>query len=363
MNKVLRIVACVLAVVATVVIGYVVVTEVEPKTNVADNQQQDDLNNARKAYIENPDLFECSWSSEFDVPDWMTDYNEKLAAYADTDGRMMSVFHKGDFKHYPENSIEAVISAIKMGADAVEVDLCLTKDKVVVLMHDATDLSRSTDWFAKNGTNGLPKSQKVGDWTLAELQQLNLVMEDGSETDYIIPTFEEVLSVCKGRTKLVLDKTDDWAWKQDVHPLIEKYEAWDTCILPRTYSFSNKNNIAKVLKAAGGGSGIYAFEDIGTASSNGWEEVVSKVKDSGNDYILYWAASSVTKQTIEKTSQDLSKIAGTIRIFAQNHKSMGGNETDKYWSYLWENGVNIVLSDEGMSLQKYIAANFEPTAY
>ena len=40
-----------------------------------------------------------------------------------------------------------------MGADAVEVDLCLTKDKVVVLMHDATDLSRSTDWFAKNGTN------------------------------------------------------------------------------------------------------------------------------------------------------------------------------------------------------------------
>ena len=76
MNKFLRIVACVLAVVTVVVIGYVVESEVGFGTNVEENQQQDqqrqELKKARQAYIENPDLFECSWSSEFDVPDWMT---------------------------------------------------------------------------------------------------------------------------------------------------------------------------------------------------------------------------------------------------------------------------------------------------
>lgn len=357
MKKSLKLLMCILVVVA-------VFCGCGGKDSKGNNNQQDaNKKKERQAYIENPDLFQCSWESEFDVPDWMTDYNEKVAAYADTDGRMLSVFHKGDTMYYPENSIEAVISAIKMGADAVEVDLCLTKDKVVVLMHDVTDLSRSTDWITKNGQDGLPKSQNVNDWTLAELQKLNLVMEDGSLTDYIIPTFEEVLSVCKGRTKLVLDKTDDWAWKQDVHPLIEKYEAWDTCILPRTYSFSNKNNIAKVIKSSGGTTGVYAFEDIGTGNASTWESTVTKVKESGHDYILYWATSSVTKQTIEKTSPYLSKIAGTIRIFAQNHEAMGGNETDNYWTYLWENGVNVVLTDKGLNLQKFIAGKFEPTAY
>ena len=51
---------------------------------------------SREMNIENPDLFQCSWSSEFDVPAWMTDYNEKLAAYAEADGRMMSAFHRGE---------------------------------------------------------------------------------------------------------------------------------------------------------------------------------------------------------------------------------------------------------------------------
>lgn len=307
---------------------------------------------SREIYIENPDLFQSSWKSEFDVPTWMTDYNEKVAAYADTDGRMMSVFHRGDTLFYPENSIEAIISAMKMGADAVEIDLCLTKDNIVVLTHDLSNLSSTTDWLVKNGKDGLPTSKKVCDWTLAELQQLHLVMKDGTLTDYIIPTFEEALRVCNGRTKLMLDK-EDWDWNRDVYPLIEKYAAWDTCIPPRTYSFSYKNSIAV--------SGMYAFEDIRISSCAEWKKSVSEMKSSGTNYIAYWPTLRVTKTLIEESSPGLSQVAGTIRIFGQNHSSVGGNETPSHWNYLWENGVNIVLTDEGLNLQKYIAENFEPT--
>ena len=317
---------------------------------------------SREIYIENPDLFECSWKSELDVPTWMTDYNEKLAAYADTDGRMMSVFHRGDTIYYPENSIEAIISAMKMGADAVEIDPCLTKDNIVVLMHDLSDLSSTTDWLVKNGKNGLPTSKKVCDWTFSELQKLHLVMKDGTLTDYIIPTFEEALHVCNGRTKLMLDK-EEWDWNRDVYPLIEKYAAWDTCIPPRTYSFSYKNSIAEAIKSTSGVSGMYAFEDIRISSCAEWKKSVLEMKSSGTNYIAYWPTLRVTKTLIEESLPGLSQVAGTIRIFGQNHSSVGGNEIASHWNYLWENGVNIVLTDEGLNLQKYIAENFEPTKY
>lgn len=98
----------------------------------------------RDEYIANPDKFLCSWVMEFDVPDWLRDFEEKKAAFADPDGRMISCFHRGDGEYYPENSIEGIISAIQMGADNLELDLRLTKDGVVVLMHDAT-LNRTTD--------------------------------------------------------------------------------------------------------------------------------------------------------------------------------------------------------------------------
>ena len=46
--------------------------------------------------------------------------------------------HRGDWRNYPENSIGAIESVIRMGADIVEIDLKLTKDSVLVLSHDRT---------------------------------------------------------------------------------------------------------------------------------------------------------------------------------------------------------------------------------
>ena len=46
--------------------------------------------------------------------------------------------HRGDWRNYPENSIPAIESIIRMGADIMELDLKLTKDSVLVLSHDWT---------------------------------------------------------------------------------------------------------------------------------------------------------------------------------------------------------------------------------
>ena len=51
--------------------------------------------------------------------------------------------HRGDWRNFPENSLEAIDNAVKMGVDIVELDVQRTKDGQLVLMHDPT-LNRTT---------------------------------------------------------------------------------------------------------------------------------------------------------------------------------------------------------------------------
>ncbi|MFF7990951.1 glycerophosphodiester phosphodiesterase [Kitasatospora xanthocidica] len=52
--------------------------------------------------------------------------------------RVRAVAHRGDPYRHRENTLPSVESALAAGADAVEVDVQLTRDKVPVLLHDRT---------------------------------------------------------------------------------------------------------------------------------------------------------------------------------------------------------------------------------
>lgn len=71
------------------------------------------------------------------------------------------IAHRGDSKHYPENTLEAFLSAVHMGVDVIETDVHLTKDGKLVVWHDE-DLARNTDG-----------SGIIEDHTLAEVKSLD----------------------------------------------------------------------------------------------------------------------------------------------------------------------------------------------
>ena len=103
--------------------------------------------------------------------------------------------HRGDWRNYPENSIPAIESIIRMGADIMELDLKLTKDSVLVLSHDKT-LDRCTTG------KGL-----VSDYTLDEIKQLRLKRAHGVATDSLrMPTLREALECCKDRICVNVDQ-------------------------------------------------------------------------------------------------------------------------------------------------------------
>ncbi len=164
--------------------------------------------------------FVPSWSSEFTVPAWMTDYEEKLYALTCPTGRMTADAHRGDVQNYPENSLEGILSAIMMGCDVIEIDIRLTKDNIMVLMHDAT-LKRTTDWSKKAGKNGLPTSANIEDWTYEQLLELRL-LHNGKTTDCKIPTLYEAALLFPGRAQIHFDcKLDEIDKNTDVYLLAE----------------------------------------------------------------------------------------------------------------------------------------------
>lgn len=112
--------------------------------------------------------------------------------------QVMVVAHRGDWRNAPENSIQAIEGAIKMGVDMVEIDIRKTKDGHLVLMHDKT-LDRTT-----NGTG------KIAEWTLDSLKTLRLRNGQGRVTPFTIPTLEEAMLAAKGKILVNLDKCYDY---------------------------------------------------------------------------------------------------------------------------------------------------------
>ncbi len=106
------------------------------------------------------------------------------------------VAHRGDWRYAPENSIAAIEHSIKVGVDVVELDLQLTKDSVLIVMHDSK-LERTT-----TGTGS------VHEWTMDSLRTLKLKNGCGIKTKHHIPTLEEALLAAKGKVLVNLDKAD-----------------------------------------------------------------------------------------------------------------------------------------------------------
>src|SRR5262245_36866007 len=59
-------------------------------------------------------------------------------------GKKLLIAHRGASAYAPEHTIEAYRLAIEQGADFVEQDLQITKDGVLICLHDLT-LERTTD--------------------------------------------------------------------------------------------------------------------------------------------------------------------------------------------------------------------------
>lgn len=108
--------------------------------------------------------------------------------------RPLIVAHRGDNAHYPENTLAAFESAMRQGADALELDVHLTREGELVVHHDYT-LGRTV---AGEGP--------ISDYSLAELKVLDAGSWFGPAfAGERIPTLGEVMTLGRGQVRFELE--------------------------------------------------------------------------------------------------------------------------------------------------------------
>ena len=100
---------------------------------------------------------------------------------------MLRIGHRGAAGHVLENTLGSIEKAIELGVDYVEIDLHLTRDGHVVVLHDAT-VDRTTNGHGR-----------IKDFTLAQLRRIK------TKDSQYVPTLEEVLELTDGQVGLMLE--------------------------------------------------------------------------------------------------------------------------------------------------------------
>jgi glycerophosphoryl diester phosphodiesterase len=123
------------------------------------------------------------------------------------------VAHRGASAYAPENTVPAFVLAAEQGADFVEFDLQMTKDRAVVCLHD-NSLERTTDVeelfpdrFRPTGADPkAPRRWMIEDFTLAEIKRLDAgSWFDAKFRGTRIPTFAETIDALRGRSGLFIE--------------------------------------------------------------------------------------------------------------------------------------------------------------
>ena len=159
--------------------------------------------------------------------------------------------HRGASAYAPENTLPAFQAAMEQGADGIELDVHLSRDGELVVIHDE-ELDRTT-----NGT-GLVK-----DHTLAELKKLCADNGMSGYGDVRIPTLQEVLELVKPSGMLVnIELKTGILWYEGIEKktldLVEKLGMKNRTV----YSSFNHYSIAEVQRLAPKAETAYLFGDI-----------------------------------------------------------------------------------------------------
>ena len=132
--------------------------------------------------------------------------------------------HRGNSRYYPENTIVSFASALKLPVDQLEIDLHMTRDHHIIMMHDHK-VDRTTDG------EGLVREK-----TLAEMRALDAGSWKGEAFKGTkVPLFEEFLELLKDYPEMTVNVElkdypdgDDPSWAQESADrslaLLEKYD-------------------------------------------------------------------------------------------------------------------------------------------
>lgn len=258
---------------------------------------------------------------------------------------ILIVSHRADWRNAPENSLQAIDNCIKMGVDMVEIDLNKTKDSILIVMHDRT-LNRTTNG---KGT--------VSEYTLKEIKDLFLKNGAGCKTRHKVPTFEEVMLLCKGKVMVNIDKGYDYF--KDVYKVLEKTGTVNQCIIKSTHPYAKvKSENGEVLEKM-------IFMPVVSLHKDGAEEII-------DEYIRNLkpqAFELVFNNDSPKIINLINKVkASGAKIFINtlwpslcgghdDDRAVELNQPDESWGWVVGHGAKMIQTDRPALLLDYLKSH------
>jgi len=277
---------------------------------------------------------------------------EVLISSEYADQHVMVIAHRSCWQSAPENSIQAAKACLNIGVDMLEVDVRLTKDNQLVVMHDET-LERTT--------NG---SGNVSDHTLSHIQGLHLREGAGGDTkltSFSPPSLEQFLSASKGAILINLDLKESLF--EQAFQLVTKLGMEDQILIKmnaaadseklKNASFVGKVKFMPIIHECTefyAQYNVYCTPDLNQSMSSytEYQPVAFEIVFEDDDFL--------------KTGVQAARANGA-RLWAntmfEKHSAgrlgkVGLSKPDEVWGELVDMGVNMIQTDYPSELIEYL---------
>ncbi len=263
---------------------------------------------------------------------------------------VMVVAHRGYWRSAPENSILAVKHALEEEIDIVEIDVRMTMDGELVVIHDKI-LDRTTSGKGR-----------ISETTLYTVKQAFLKTGVGVETHYKDPTLKEMMTFVAGKPILVnLDKC--WEYLPEAYGVLKETNTINQTLF-------KGNDPLEVLREKYGSlmDSIHYMPMVWPSNYNIYannvsEEPVSYVDEFLTDFspigfeVIYDTEDSPVISTISKMqNQSVAVWVNTLwpELCGGHYDEMALQDPEAHWGWVIDHGANIIQSDRPVLLTKYL---------
>ena len=269
---------------------------------------------------------------------------ETVAALRNDFTKLICISKYGDTAHFPENSVEGILSAAEKGADMVEISVKATADGELVLMSDG-NLSRMCVDADGNTVN-----KNVSETGLYEIREYFLKNGKGgvsqSATEYKIPTLTEALQAVDGKTVLVIENA--WEYKDQIYALLCDGNYLNSCVLMLD---AGKNEISSWLSEKSAMPLVFS-KFTGTVV---WKSR-SYIKKTANAGAAGVALGSSNAYSMTFNKDTVAKTQGKTRaVIDMTDPKLCGKRADTqlYWDDVTSRGFSVVITDNIEQFSEY----------
>lgn len=259
------------------------------------------------------------------------------------DKKILLTAHRGvNGGNIPCNSLQSYLIAIEHGADIIELDITVSKDRKLFLLHPGMESVH------------LGIKQRLPDLDSSEIKKLFLCNQDICQTQYPIATFDEVLEALKDKCYINVDKF--WSDPEMISKVIRDHKMSDQCIV-KSYADVNTPNLLKE----------YAYDMQYMAMIRSVDQDIDALYDPSINFIGYEVLFSddsnpiCSKKFIDKLHSKNKIVWGNSIVY--NYKDViAGEHTDdvallgnpdKGWGWFVENNFDILQTDWVLAVNNY----------